>query len=520
MIPAKSSVTIRGEFCVQTRPTPCGLAIFGASGDLTGRKLLPAMFNLHRHGLLPEQFYILGAARTPLGDDDFRLKIEDDLVRFIRGVNRGQLDDFLKHCAYVAGDYRDPALYQSIKARLQTLDAEFHNDGHHLFYLAIPPSLYVDVARRLADAGLTRSVGPEAEGSAWTRVVFEKPFGHDLASAMQLDRELHAVLEERQIYRIDHYLGKETVQNILMFRFANAIFEPIWNRRYVDHVQITVAENLGVGHRAGYYEQAGVLRDMFQNHMLQMLSLVAMEPPASFEADRVRDEKVKLLRSLRPFGAEDTATRLVRGQYAAGRLGDQDVPAYRDEKDVAAGSMTETFVAAALHVDNWRWQGVPFYLRSGKRLPLRASEIAIAFKSIPHSMFEPIREEDFNPNVLILNVQPNEGITLKMQAKHPGPKLCIGSLAMDFTYEEVFEEEPPEAYERLLLDAMLGDQTLFVRHDDVEVSWSIITPLLEAWRDSPDALRLEPYTAGSWGPVAADELLRRDGRRWRKPGSE
>jgi glucose-6-phosphate 1-dehydrogenase len=347
-------------------------------------------------------------------------------------------------------------------------------------------------------------------------VVVEKPFGRDLESAMDLDRSLRAVLSEKQIYRIDHYLGKETVQNILLFRFANSIFEPIWNRRYVDHIQITVAESIGVEHRAGYFEQAGLLRDMFQNHMLQMLSLATMEPPISFDGDRVRDEKVKLLRSIRPFLSEDPDTRVIRGQYTAGEVDGSGVPGYREEKGVSPESIVETFVAAKVCLDNWRWQGVPIYLRAGKRMAKKASRIAVQFKSVPHSMFKPLEPGDLSPNVLMFNVQPEEGILLGIQAKRPGPKLCMDTLHMHFHYKDVITGQLPDAYERLLLDCMLGDQTLFIRHDDMEVSWSLITPLLREW-EKPESVTAHPlhrYAAGSWGPQASCELPQQGGRSW------
>jgi glucose-6-phosphate 1-dehydrogenase len=421
---------------------------------------------------------------------------------------------FLELCYYCQGDYGAPEMYQCLAGRLKELDAKHETGGNHLFYLSLPPNLYGEVVGHLGAAGLARE--DDARGQ-WSRVIIEKPFGHDLKSALELDTQLYRELRERQIYRIDHYLGKETVQNILMFRFANAIFEPVWNSQYIDHVKITVAESIGVGHRAGYFEQSGVLRDMFQNHMLQMLALVAMEPPADNDADRIRDEKVKLLRSTRPFPLDELDEWVIRGQYAAGEQDGKLVPAYRQEKGVAPNSMTETYVAAKLMVDNWRWHGVPFYLRSGKRLGRRYSEIAVTFKPIPHSMFKPIAPEDLTPNVLVFAVQPDEGISLTMQAKHPGPKLCMSGLNMDFFYSDVFGEEPGEAYERLLLDCMLGDQTLFVRHDDMEVAWSLFTPVLDRWAEQGTAGVLHEYAPGGWGPQASTDMLRRDGRYWRNP---
>jgi glucose-6-phosphate 1-dehydrogenase len=504
----KPKVKIQGDFCIEVSPGPAALVIFGASGDLTRRKLIPALFNLYHRKLLPKNFYILGAARTAMDDDAFR----DRLRASLSDVPPEQANTFLGRCFYHAGDYHDPAFYQELSGRLDRLDGDFATGGNRLFYLSTPPSLYAPIVQLMQEASL--STEPE-DRSKWVRVVIEKPFGHDLPSALKLDHQLHRTLKEYQIYRIDHYLGKETVQNIMMLRFANAIFEPIWNRRYIDHVQITVAESIGVGSRAGYFEQAGVLRDMFQNHMLQMLALVAMEPPPTFEAASVRNEKVQLLRSIHPMTSEEIDRFAIRAQYGPGQVDGEETPGYRQEEGVAADSHVETFAAVRLMIENWRWQGVPFYLRSGKRLARRASEIAITFKRVPHSMFRPIGPEDLAPNVLVLHVQPDEGISLTMQAKHPGPKLCMSSLNMDFTYSEVFGEESPDAYERLLLDALLGDQTLFIRADVMEVAWSLIDPIMERWADKSDPSPLHTYPPGSCGPTAADPFMAQDGRQWR-----
>ena len=504
-------VQIRGEFCVETIPQPCGLIIFGASGDLTERKLIPSLFHLFKRKLLSKNFYMLGCARTAMSDQEFRDKLRGRLKGNGNNGDTAQVDEFLKLLYYSHGDYGDPAFYSRLSQRLMSLDSAHASGGFHLFYLSTPPTVYLSIIERLDEALLTREC---EEDRCWARVVIEKPHGRDLESARELNRRLHRFLREDQIYRIDHYLGKETVQNILMFRFANAIFEPVWNRRYIDHVQITVAERLGVEHRAGYFEHAGSLRDMFQNHMLQLLALVAMEAPASFDAERVRDEKAKLLRAIRPYDLNELNEWFVRGQYGLGTMDSQEVAGYREEEGVDPNSKTETFLAARLLVDNWRWQDVPFYLRTGKRLARKTSQIAVTFKRIPHSMFSPIREEELAPNTLVFNVQPDEGITLGIQAKHPGPKLCMSSLALAFNYNEIFGEEPPEAYERLLLDCMHGDQTLFVREDAMEISWALLTPVLEAWEGESGREGLKEYAAGSWGPKEAGALPRRDGNAW------
>lgn len=499
---------VREQLSYEQKPDSCTIVIFGASGDLTHRKLMPALFALHMKKMLPERVSILGVARSNISDEEFCGMIRK-AVTGIEGGDAADVDAFCRRCYYLAGRYDSPTLYDQLSAALESLEETYHTNRNCLFYLATPPNLFLTITEGLSNAGLTA----ETSRRAWSRVVIEKPFGRDLASSRILDTALKRHLSESQIYRIDHYLGKETVQNILILRFANAIFEPLWNRKYIDHVQITVAEELGVENRAGYYEQAGALRDMFQNHMIQMLSLTAMEPPAKFEANRYRDEIVKLIRAIRPFPGGSLGESVVRGQYIGSE--DGSMAAYGLEKGVAPQSATETFVAMKLFIDNWRWQGVPFYLRSGKRLHNKVSEIAIAFKPVPHSIFDPITPADLSPNMLVLKIQPEEGIGLKLEAKTPGPKLSMNALTLNFAYKDIFGATTPNAYERLLLDCMTGDQTLFVRSDAVELSWELFMPVLEAWEKEAAANPLRYYPAGSWGPVEAHELIGQDGHTWR-----
>ena len=486
------------------RSDPCVIVIFGATGDLTARKLIPALFNLYRNQGLPEKFVIVGCGRTQLDHQQFRNQLQEGL-KLSSGTDEDLWQTFRDQLYYQSVTYDDQATYTNLAELVESLDRRYRIGGNKIFYLALPPTLYETVAQMIGEAGLNRE-----NESSWARMVVEKPFGRDLKTAEDLDRNLHRYFSEHQIFRIDHYLAKETVQNVLMFRFANAIFEPLWNRRYIDSVDITATETLGIEHRSGYYEQAGVLRDMFQNHMLQLLALTAMEPPSRFEADWVRDERVKVFRSLRAFPANSLQDSLVLGQYAAGIINGSEVPAYRREKGVRADSLTPTYAKMKVFVDNWRWQGVPFYLTSGKRLAEKLTRITIQFKEVPHSMFRPVLGESIRPNSLILGIYPEENISLTFQTKIPGARVCLRSVTMDFHYQHVGEGKMLDAYEKVLIDCMLGDQMLFWRQDAVELCWSFLTPILSACETcgDPDAL-LHFYEAGSWGPPEAESLAQR-----------
>jgi glucose-6-phosphate 1-dehydrogenase len=487
---------------------PCAIVMFGASGDLARRKLLPALYDLSYHACLAPRFRLLGFARTHMSDDDFRQKAGESLPKGNEeGADENQKVEFLKQLQYFTGDYDDPEAYRRLVQRLNELDGEGQLGGNRLFYLATPPEVYPHVIEQLNNAGLTK---PKAEKS-WTRIIIEKPFGRDQASARELNSKVLAAFDESQVYRIDHYLGKETVQNMLVFRFGNGIYEPLWNRNYVDSIQITAAESLGVERRAAFYETAGALRDMIQSHVLQLTSLMAMEAPAKFDATSVRNEKIKVLQSMRPFTKETLWKSVVRGQYGPGQVNGKPVPGYRQEPGVKPDSATETFVALKLYVDNWRWSGVPFYLRTGKRLARPLTEVAIQFKSAPHMVF---RGEEHETNSLILNIQPDEGISLSFGAKAPGAQMHIRPVTMDFKYKDAFGTSTRPAYATLINDCIRGDATLFDRADSVEAAWALVDPILEAWQ-SASPPPFPNYPAGSEGPRAADDLTVPDGRQWR-----
>jgi glucose-6-phosphate 1-dehydrogenase len=483
-------------------PEPCVLTIFGASGDLTRRKLFPALYSLAFRRLLPERFGVVGAARTEMSDEEFRARMEEAVREFGRDAFRQDVwDGLAAGIRYVPLDFSDEAGEDQVSACLGSLDREVGARGNRIHYLAVPPN---------AMPTLIREIGERRSAEGWVRVIVEKPFGHDLASARELDAGVHEFFAEDEVFRIDHYLGKETVQNMLALRFANGIFEPIWNRQFVDHVEITVAEAIGIEGRSSFYEQAGAIRDIFQNHLLQLLAVTAMEPPIDFTSESVRNEKVKVLRAMHTPGPKN----VVRGQYGRGYVEGEEVPGYREEEGVDPESTTETYVAAKLYVDNWRWADTPFYVRAGKRMPRRETTVAIQFQRAPHPPFAEIAGEGLEPNRLVVHVQPNEGVSLEIGAKVPGQGMAIRTVHMDFLYGGAFRTGLPEAYERLILDAMLGDATLFTRTDEVEEQWSIVDSIVAGWaRDRP---AFPNYPAGTWGPPIANDLLGRDGRAWRK----
>jgi glucose-6-phosphate 1-dehydrogenase len=509
--PAPDGNPLRKGLRLERVPDPHVAVLFGATGDLSHRKVFPALAQLWRTNLLPQDWMLVAVGRRPYDDATFR----DELRASLKAYSRVPLEpaveaQFLERISYHRGDFDQQATYDALVERLDAIDASHATAGNRLFYLATQPSAFPVIVGQLGRCGLDH----EVHGGGWRRIVIEKPFGRDLDSARRLNREVGKVFREAQVYRIDHYLGKETVRNLLVFRFANGIFEPLWNRRYVDHVQITMAESLGVGDRGSFYEETGAARDVVQNHMLQLLTLVAMEPPATFEADALRDEKVKVLRAIEMFEGGTVGANVVRGQYGPGWVAGEHVAGYRAEPEVDRQSETETFVAARFHVDDWRWSGVPFYLRTGKRLPKRATEIAIQFKDVPHRLFAEATT-DPEPNLLAIRIQPDEGIVLRFGSKVPGLGLDIRTVNMDFTYGSAFSVDAPEAYETLLLDAMLGDASLFTRADEAEAAWATIDPIEEAWLDDPMPA-FPNYDAGSWGPPEADRLMARDGRRWRR----
>ena len=496
----------------KARRDPCGIVIFGATGDLTARKLLPALYDLACEDQLPDNFYVLGVARRPLTNDNFREKMRTAVATHSRfgAPESERWKNFARRLHYQPLDASQPDAYARLRESLHGLDRENHTAGNHLFYLSVAPSLYAGIVEQLGAAGLARQ---RDRGRRWTRIIIEKPFGHDLASARDLDDRVQQVFNEEQVYRIDHYLGKETVQNLAVFRFANGIFEPIWNRNYIDHVQITVAEEIGVGERAGYYDQSGALRDMVQNHLLQLLCLVAMEPPAAFEAGPMRREKLKVLQSVRPFLRREGESRAVRGQYAPGTMQGQSVAGYREENGIGADSSTETFAALRFEIDNWRWAGVPFYLRTGKRMAARRSEITIQFRDAPLQLFACTAMQPCQPNLLTLRIQPDEGMGLQVITKTPGLEVIGRSVQMDFSYGADFQSHAPSAYETLLLDSLEGDAMLFADGDWIKSAWQLVTPILEAWAEEQPR-NFPNYLPGSWGPAEAEGLLSREGRKW------
>ncbi|HET9681470.1 MAG TPA: glucose-6-phosphate dehydrogenase [Candidatus Limnocylindrales bacterium] len=509
--PTSDANPLRKGLRLEKVPDPHVMVLFGATGDLCHRKVFPALAQLWRTNLLPQDWQLVAVGRRPYDDAAFRDGVKASLHDFSRVALEPAVErQFLERITYHRGDFDDAATYDALLERLDRIDVEHATAGNRLFYLATQPSAFPLIVGQIGRCGLDH----EVHGGGWRRIVIEKPFGRDLDSARKLNREVGKVFREAQVYRIDHYLGKETVRNLLVFRFANGIFEPLWNRRYVDHVQITMAESIGVEERGSFYEETGAVRDVVQNHLLQLLSLVAMEPPATFDPDALRDEKVKVLRAVEGLDRQAVERHTVRGQYGPGWVAGQRVNGYREEPEVDPRSETETFLAARLLVDDWRWSGVPFYLRTGKRLPKRATEIAIQFRDVPHRLFASA-QSDPEPNLLAIRIQPDEGIVLRFGSKVPGLGLDIRTVNMDFTYGSAFSTDAPEAYETLLLDAMLGDASLFTRADEVEAAWAIVTPVLDTWLDGP-APAFPNYDAGTWGPPESDRLMERDGRRWRR----
>lgn len=495
-------------------PQNCAIVIFGASGDLTKRKLIPGLFNLYRRKLLPEGFAVLGASRTALSDEEFRAEMKEGILEFANHQpgNGGDIESFIQKLYYLPINTKSADDYEKIKIRLTEIDRRHQTGGNYLFYMSTPPSLFEWIVKGLGHCQLNH----QESGSQWRRLVVEKPFGYDLESARELNNKLHSVFEESRIYRIDHYLGKETVQNMLVFRFANGTFEPLWNRNYIDHVEVTAAESIGVEKRGGYYEGSGALRDMFQNHLLQVVGMVAMEPPAKFNADHVRNETLKVFEALRPIQVEEIEKYVIRGQYTASTIRGEKVPGYRQEEGVAEDSKTATYVSVKFFIDNWRWGGVPFYVRTGKRLPTRITEVVIHFKQTPHRLFGNPGERSYDSNKLIIRIQPNEGILMKFNMKQPGGGFDVKTVDMDFHYTDLADVYVPEAYERLLLDCMLGDATLYARGDAVEACWQFVDPILKAWESNPN-IKVFGYPAGTWGPRETLKLFDDQAVEWNYP---
>jgi glucose-6-phosphate 1-dehydrogenase len=498
------------------KPQNCLAVIFGASGDLTQRKLVPALFNLYRRKLLPERFAVLGVSRKSFTDEAFRKKMGEGVRQFARyrGEGRKEVTGFLKKFYYRSIDTQNLDEYRKIKEQLEKLDREHRTNGNYLFYMSTPPILFDTIVQGLGFHGLQK----QRMFNSWKRIVVEKPFGYDLESAQDLNYKLHRVFDESQIYRIDHYLGKETVQNMLVFRFANGTFEPLWNRNYIDHVEVTAAESIGVEQRGGYYEDSGALRDMFQNHLLQVVGMVAMEPPAKFNADAVRNETIKVFEAMRPIEPGEIENYVVRGQYTESTIKGKKVPAYREEAGVAPDSKTPTYAAVKFYIDNWRWGGVPFYVRTGKRMPTRVTEVVIHFKQTPHRLFGKPSEQYYECNKLIMRIQPDEGILMKFNMKLPGSGFDVKTEEMDFRYSDLADVYVPEAYERLLLDCMLGDATLYARGDAVEACWKFVDPILKAWESNPD-IKLYGYPGGTWGPLKTTDLFHNPALEWNYPCS-